>query len=159
MLERLTSRLRSARSAAEPASRSLAGSECAAQKRGVAGVQAGAVRRPRRCYDPVWQRTVLTQPVAIKAVADFCQARSAALKLFDAGDVQANGFQIVEDDAPFDTITESGASYMGFAVSRPAGRRAAADKPRYAIAFTGDGSFMMNPQVLIDGGRARRRAA
>jgi 3D-(3,5/4)-trihydroxycyclohexane-1,2-dione acylhydrolase (decyclizing) len=25
-----------------------------------------------------------------------------------------------------------------------------ADKPRYSIAFTGDGSFMMNPQVLID---------
>jgi 3D-(3,5/4)-trihydroxycyclohexane-1,2-dione acylhydrolase (decyclizing) len=28
---------------------------------------------------------------------------------------------------------------------------ALADKPRYGIAFTGDGSFMMNPQVLIDG--------
>jgi 3D-(3,5/4)-trihydroxycyclohexane-1,2-dione acylhydrolase (decyclizing) len=25
-----------------------------------------------------------------------------------------------------------------------------ADRPRYGIAFTGDGSFMMNPQVLID---------
>ena len=25
-----------------------------------------------------------------------------------------------------------------------------ADKPRYGIAFTGDGSFMMNPQILID---------
>jgi 3D-(3,5/4)-trihydroxycyclohexane-1,2-dione acylhydrolase (decyclizing) len=27
---------------------------------------------------------------------------------------------------------------------------ALADKPRYGIAFSGDGSFMMNPQVLID---------
>ena len=25
-----------------------------------------------------------------------------------------------------------------------------AEKPRYGIAFTGDGSFMMNPQILID---------
>ena len=78
-------------------------------------------------------------------------ARSVgAVKLFDAGDVQANGFQLVEDDSPFETFTESGASYMGFAVS---GLMAAAiaDDPAYTIAFTGDGSFMMNPQVLIDG--------
>ena len=27
---------------------------------------------------------------------------------------------------------------------------AVADAPRYSIAFTGDGSFMMNPQILID---------
>ena len=27
---------------------------------------------------------------------------------------------------------------------------ALADKPRYGIAFCGDGSFMMNPQILID---------
>lgn len=100
-------------------------------------------------YDPVWQCHVLTQPVAIKTVADFAQ-RVGAIKYFDAGDVQANGFQIVEDDTPFDTITESGASYMGFAVSALLGA-AAADNPRYGIAFTGDGSFMMNPQVLIDG--------
>jgi 3D-(3,5/4)-trihydroxycyclohexane-1,2-dione acylhydrolase (decyclizing) len=38
---------------------------------------------------------------------------------------------------------------MGFAVSGlMAGAHAAA--PRYTIAFTGDGSFMMSPQVLID---------
>src|SRR5690606_26500725 len=28
---------------------------------------------------------------------------------------------------------------------------AAADNPRYGVAFTGDGSFMMSPQILIDG--------
>jgi 3D-(3,5/4)-trihydroxycyclohexane-1,2-dione acylhydrolase (decyclizing) len=99
--------------------------------------------------DPVWQRPVLAQPAAIKVVADFAKQIGAA-KLFDAGDVQANGFQVVEDDRTGDTFTETGASYMGFAVS---GLLATglADKPRYTIAFTGDGSFMMNPQILIDG--------
>ncbi|WP_223479383.1 thiamine pyrophosphate-binding protein [Oricola indica] len=99
--------------------------------------------------DPVWGEPVLTQPQAIKVAADFCKS-VAAIKLFDAGDVQANGFQIVEDDAPGESYTESGASYMGFAVSAlTAG--ALAGKGRYMVAFTGDGSFMMNPQVLIDG--------
>ena len=98
--------------------------------------------------DPVWQRQVLTQPQAVKIAADFCK-RTNAIKLFDAGDVQANGFQIVEDDAPGETYTETGASYMGFAVSALLAG-AIADKGRYAVAFTGDGSFMMNPQVLID---------
>src|SRR5262249_14987231 len=69
---------------------------------------------------------------------------------FDAGDVQANGFQIVEDDRTGDSFTESGASYMGFAPSALLAS-AIAEKPRYGIAFCGDGSFMMNPQVLIDG--------
>jgi len=98
--------------------------------------------------DAVWQRPVLYQPAAIKVVADFAKSVDAA-KYFDAGDVQANGFQIVEDDRTGDTFTETGASYMGFAVS---GLLASgiAEHPRYSIAFTGDGSFMMNPQVLID---------
>jgi 3D-(3,5/4)-trihydroxycyclohexane-1,2-dione acylhydrolase (decyclizing) len=98
--------------------------------------------------DPVWQRPVLSQPTAIKTVADFAK-RIGAVKYFDAGDVQANGFQIVEDDRTGDTFTETGASYMGFASSALLAA-AAAPTPRYAIAFTGDGSFMMNPQILID---------
>jgi 3D-(3,5/4)-trihydroxycyclohexane-1,2-dione acylhydrolase (decyclizing) len=98
--------------------------------------------------DEVWQKPVLPQPAAIKVVADFAKQISAA-KFFDAGDVQANGFQIVEDDRTGDTFTESGASYMGFAASALLGS-ALADKPRYGIAFCGDGSFMMNPQILID---------
>ncbi|HMJ42329.1 MAG TPA: thiamine pyrophosphate-dependent enzyme, partial [Pseudolabrys sp.] len=98
--------------------------------------------------DAVWKKPVLAQPAAIKIVADFAKSIDAA-KFFDAGDVQANGFQIVEDDKTGDTFTESGASYMGFAVSALLAS-AAADKPRYSIAFTGDGSFMMNPQILID---------
>ena len=99
--------------------------------------------------DEVWQRPALGQPAAIKIVADFARQIGAA-KFFDAGDVQANGFQIVEDDRTGDTFTETGASYMGFAVSALLAS-AMADKPRYGIAFTGDGSFMMNPQILIDG--------
>jgi len=98
--------------------------------------------------DEVWG-PVLTQPAAIKIVADFAKAIDAA-KYFDAGDVQANGFQIVEDDRTGDTFTEAGASYMGFAVSALLAS-AVADSPRYGIAFSGDGSFMMNPQILLDG--------
>jgi 3D-(3,5/4)-trihydroxycyclohexane-1,2-dione acylhydrolase (decyclizing) len=100
-------------------------------------------------HDEAWGRALLTQPQAIKAVCDFCKS-VGAVKLFDAGDVQANGFQIVEDETPFETWTDSGASYMGFAVSALMSG-ALADQGRYAVAFTGDGSFMMNPQVLLDG--------
>ena len=99
--------------------------------------------------DEVWQRPALAQPAAIKIVADFAKEIGAA-KFFDAGDVQANGFQIVEDDRTGDTFTEAGASYMGFAPSALLAS-ALADAPRYGIAFCGDGSFMMNPQILIDG--------
>jgi 3D-(3,5/4)-trihydroxycyclohexane-1,2-dione acylhydrolase (decyclizing) len=99
--------------------------------------------------DRVWKRPVLGQPAAIKIVSDFAKEIDAA-KFFDAGDVQANGFQVVEDDRTGDTFTETGASYMGFAASALLAS-AIADKPRYGIVFTGDGSFMMNPQILIDG--------
>ncbi|MBI4274106.1 MAG: thiamine pyrophosphate-binding protein, partial [Rhizobiales bacterium] len=99
--------------------------------------------------DDAWGRAALPQPAAIKIVADFAKKIGAA-KYFDAGDVQANGFQIVEDDRSFDTFTETGASYMGFAPSALLAS-ALAEKPRYGIAFCGDGSFMMNPQALIDG--------
>ncbi|HEY6754206.1 MAG TPA: thiamine pyrophosphate-dependent enzyme [Pseudolabrys sp.] len=98
--------------------------------------------------DEVWQKPVLPQPAAIKIVADFAKDIGAA-KFFDAGDVQANGFQIVEDERTGDTFTEAGASYMGFAASALLAS-ALADNPRYGIAFSGDGSFMMNPQILID---------
>lgn len=112
--------------------------------------------RDRRCTvegidDPVWGRRVLTQPAAVSTVAEFAK-RVGAVKFFDAGDVQATGFQVVRDDAPEETITESGASYMGFAASALLGAAAipADEAPRYMVSFTGDGSFMMNPQILID---------
>jgi 3D-(3,5/4)-trihydroxycyclohexane-1,2-dione acylhydrolase (decyclizing) len=97
--------------------------------------------------DPVWGRPVLTQPVAIKEACDFAKAVNG-IKFFDAGDVQANGFQTVEDERVGDTFTDTGASYMGFATSAVTAN-GLADAPRYAIALVGDGSFMMNPQALI----------
>ncbi|ARQ02873.1 3D-(3,5/4)-trihydroxycyclohexane-1,2-dione acylhydrolase (decyclizing) [Pseudorhodoplanes sinuspersici] len=142
VIERLCAHLKNA-----AASKSVWLQACAEKKKEwIAFKQARFDAKPAQ--DPVWQQPVLYQPAAIKVVADFAKRIDAA-KFFDAGDVQANGFQIVEDDRTGDTFTETGASYMGFAVS---GLLASGitDKPRYSIAFTGDGSFMMNPQVLID---------
>lgn len=99
--------------------------------------------------DPAWGREVLTQPVAIKTVSDWARSNNA-VSFFDAGDVQANGFQIVEDDRLGRTFTETGASYMGFAVSALLATAVTAH-PFFGVAFTGDGSFTMCPQILIDG--------
>ena len=100
-------------------------------------------------FDEYWGGAVLTQPAAIKIAIDWAKAQGAVC-FFDAGDVQANGFQIVEDECPDRTFTETGASYMGFAVSALLAT-GVASKPFYALALTGDGSFTMNPQILIDG--------
>ncbi len=100
-------------------------------------------------HDDYWQKEVLTQPAAILTALDWAKANNV-ISLFDAGDVQANGFQIAEDEAPGMTFTEGGASYMGFAVSALLAT-GTASKPFYGLAFSGDGSFTMNPQVLIDG--------
>jgi 3D-(3,5/4)-trihydroxycyclohexane-1,2-dione acylhydrolase (decyclizing) len=100
-------------------------------------------------YDPVWGRDVLTQPAAIKIATDWAKANQA-VSFFDAGDVQANGFQIFESDALGQIITDTGASYMGFAVSALLATTLT-KKPFYGLAFSGDGSFTMNPQILWDG--------
>ncbi|MBI4517439.1 MAG: thiamine pyrophosphate-binding protein [Deltaproteobacteria bacterium] len=100
-------------------------------------------------FDEVWKRAVLTQPAAIKAATDWARAHNV-VTFFDAGDVQANGFQIVEDDRLGRTFTETGASYMGFGVSALLATALAA-RPFYGLAISGDGSFTMNPQILIDG--------
>jgi len=99
--------------------------------------------------DPGWQKPVLTQPAAIKIACDFADS-VGAVKYFDAGDVQANGFQIVEDEREGQTITDTGASYMGFAASALLAG-AIREGEQYGMAFCGDGSFTMNPQILIDG--------
>ncbi len=106
--------------------------------------------------DPVWGKPVLTQPAAIKEVCDFAKAVDG-IKFFDAGDVQANGFQTVEDEHVGDTFTDTGASYMGFATSAVTAA-GLADSSRYAIALVGDGSFMMNPQALISAVEHRAHA-
>jgi 3D-(3,5/4)-trihydroxycyclohexane-1,2-dione acylhydrolase (decyclizing) len=110
--------------------------------------------REERCSagpldDPIWGRPVLTQPSAIGIIDEFAR-QVGAVKYFDAGDVQANGFQIVADDAPGQTFTDTGASYMGFAASALLAS-AIAEEPCYCVALTGDGSFLMNPQILVDG--------
>ena len=99
--------------------------------------------------DEAWGRDVLTQPAAIKAATDWAR-KNDAVSFFDAGDVQANGFQIVEDDRLGRTFTETGGSYMSFAVSALLAT-AMASEPFYGLALTGDGSFTMNPQIIIDG--------
>ncbi len=152
VIARLVAHLPSAGAAAARRTAWLAA--CAEKKAEWAAFRAARIAQPP-LRDATWGRAVLTQPAAIGTVARFAR-RVGAVSFFDAGDVQANGFQIVADDAPGQSITETGASYMGFAVSAlmsAAGVRA----PRYGIAFTGDGSFMMNPQVLIDAVRHRVR--
>jgi 3D-(3,5/4)-trihydroxycyclohexane-1,2-dione acylhydrolase (decyclizing) len=134
--------------AIDPAARSDWLDACAAQKQAWSKFKAERFSAGPMA-DEAWGRDVLTQPVAIKIAADHASALNAA-KFFDAGDVQANGFQVIEDDRTGDTYTETGASYMGFSVSALLAS-GVADKPRYGVAFTGDGSFMMNPQILIDG--------
>ena len=100
-------------------------------------------------HDTVWRRPVLTQPAALGVILELSREVGATC-LYDAGDVQANGFQLARDDEPMQTITETGASYMGFGVSALVAS-GIAERPQRVVAITGDGSFMMNPQVLIDG--------
>jgi 3D-(3,5/4)-trihydroxycyclohexane-1,2-dione acylhydrolase (decyclizing) len=100
-------------------------------------------------YDPVWGRQVLTQPAAIKVAADWAIARQA-VSFFDAGDVQANGFQIFEPETLGQVFTDGGSSYMGFAASALLAT-ALTRQPFYGLAFSGDGSFTMSPQIFLDG--------
>lgn len=99
-------------------------------------------------FDEKQGKSILTEPAAIKKAVDFADLHGC-IKVFDAGDVQANGFQIVTDEKPGQTITDTGSSYMGFAVSSILAFALAGGND-YPMAFTGDGSFMMNPQILID---------
>jgi 3D-(3,5/4)-trihydroxycyclohexane-1,2-dione acylhydrolase (decyclizing) len=121
---------------------------CREQKRAWEAFKAERYTHPT-LPDAMWDGDVLTQPAAIKIATDWARANDA-VSFFDAGDVQANGFQVVEDDRLGRTFTETGASYMGFAVSALLAT-ALTERPFYGLAFTGDGSFTMNPQILIDG--------
>jgi 3D-(3,5/4)-trihydroxycyclohexane-1,2-dione acylhydrolase (decyclizing) len=121
---------------------------CTAKRREWEAFKAERYARPS-LYCETWGGEVLTQPAAIKAATDWARAKDAVC-FFDAGDVQANGFQVAEDDRLGRIFTETGASYMGFAASALLAT-ALASEPFYGLAVTGDGSFMMNPQILIDG--------
>ena len=146
-LERLIGELKR-RNGHQPAAASPWFAACRQKKQEWEAFKAERYQTPR-LYDDVWKEEVLTQPAAIKAALDWARA-SGVVTFLDAGDVQANGFQIVEDDVPGRTFTETGASYMGFAVSALLST-ALCRKPFYALALTGDGSFTMSPQILIDG--------
>ncbi len=122
--------------------------ECSEQKQAWQALKLERAKTPV-LFDEYWQKEVLTQPAAILAAADWA-AQNDVVSFFDAGDVQANGFQIVEDETPGRTFTDTGASYMGFAVSALLAS-GTGDAHFYGLAFSGDGSFTMNPQVLIDG--------
>jgi len=121
---------------------------CLEQKKLWQGMKAVRLASPV-LFDDYWQEEVLTQPAVLLTALKWAKTRGA-LSFFDAGDVQANGFQLTEDEAPGRTFTETGASYMGFAVSALLAS-GTASSPFYGVAFTGDGSFTMNPQILIDG--------
>ena len=121
---------------------------CAGKKAEWQAFKAERINHPV-LQDEYWGAPVLTQPAVIRLATDWARAQKAVC-FFDAGDVQANGFQIVEDERPGRTFTETGASYMGFAVSALLST-GAASQPFYALALTGDGSFTMSPQILIDG--------
>jgi 3D-(3,5/4)-trihydroxycyclohexane-1,2-dione acylhydrolase (decyclizing) len=121
---------------------------CAAQKAAWQKFKAERALHPV-LEDAYWGAAVLTQPAAIQVATNWAK-KQGAVCFFDAGDVQANGFQVVEDDRPGQTFTETGASYMGFAVSALLAT-GIASKPFQGLALTGDGSFTMNPQILIDG--------
>jgi len=108
-------------------------------------------------HDYEWGRPVLTQPAAIEITTRWAREHDAVC-FFDAGDVQANGFQIVEDDRPGRTFTETGASYMGFAASALLAT-VIASTPFFGVALTGDGSLLMQPQILVDGVQHGARGA
>ncbi len=106
-------------------------------------------------HDEKRGRLLLTQPTALDRAITFADRHGFA-KIFDAGDVQANGFQLVRDQVPGRTYTDTGSSYMGYAVSALLAS-AMTEKPLYSVAFTGDGSFLMSPQILSDAVEFRLR--
>ncbi|MCO5071451.1 MAG: thiamine pyrophosphate-dependent enzyme [Rhizobiaceae bacterium] len=121
--------------------------ECKLKKRAWKAHLEGLVTAPT-VLDVRWGKSVLTQAAALKAVIDFA-GEHGLVKFFDAGDVQSNAMQLCADEQTGMTFTDGGASYMGFAASALIAS-GIADEPQYGIAVTGDGSFWMNPQVLIN---------
>ena len=99
--------------------------------------------------DERWRRGVLSQASALSVIEDWAK-RHGAFRWFDAGDVQATAFQVSRDDSPDSSFTDGGASYMGFAASALMATALSSEAP-YSLAVVGDGSFLMNPQSLIDG--------
>jgi 3D-(3,5/4)-trihydroxycyclohexane-1,2-dione acylhydrolase (decyclizing) len=100
-------------------------------------------------YDDREQEKLVTQVAAIDEITRWARDLGA-VSVFDAGDVQANAFQIASDTEPDQSFTDAGASYMGFATSALLATAADPSMPP-VVALTGDGSLLMTPQALIDG--------
>ena len=99
--------------------------------------------------DSRWDQPVLSQAAALRIIDDWA-SRHGAFRWFDAGDVQATAFQVSRDDSPDESFTDGGASYMGFGTSALLATALSDDAP-YSLSVVGDGSFLMNPQALVDG--------
>ena len=99
--------------------------------------------------DPRWDRPVLSQAAALRIIEDWA-TRHGTFRWFDAGDVQATAFQVSRDESFDLSFTDGGASYMGFGASALLATALSADAP-YSLSVVGDGSFLMNPQSLVDG--------
>jgi 3D-(3,5/4)-trihydroxycyclohexane-1,2-dione acylhydrolase (decyclizing) len=90
----------------------------------------------------------LTQPAAIKAIDDYINGYEG-IKIYDAGDVQAHGFQIARHVKPKTFLTDTGNSCMGFGICAAFGLGLMKDG-RYPTAVIGDGSFLMQAQAIRD---------
>ena len=99
--------------------------------------------------DSRWDQPVLSQAAALRIIEDWA-TRHRAFRWYDAGDVQATAFQVSRDDSPDESFTDGGASYMGFGASALLAT-ALSDLAPYSLSVVGDGSFLMNPQALVDG--------
>jgi len=82
--------------------------------------------------DAYWGAPVLTQPAAIRIATAWARHTAQSVSS-DAGDVQANGFQIVEDDHPGQTFTEDRRFLHGLCGLGPAAT-AVASSPFYGGA-------------------------
>ncbi len=90
----------------------------------------------------------LTQPAVIKAVDDYVNSHRG-IKIFDAGDVQAHGFQICHHLEPKTWLNETGNSCMGFGICAAFGL-GLVPGGKYPTAIIGDGSFLMQDQAVRD---------
>jgi 3D-(3,5/4)-trihydroxycyclohexane-1,2-dione acylhydrolase (decyclizing) len=90
----------------------------------------------------------LTQPAVIRAVDEYVNAHGG-LKIYDAGDVQAHGFQIARHPGPKTFISDTGNSAMGFGISA-AFALGLVGNGQYPTAIIGDGSFLLQAQAIRD---------
>jgi 3D-(3,5/4)-trihydroxycyclohexane-1,2-dione acylhydrolase (decyclizing) len=138
-----------ARAALEAITSGLRGAE--PDRRWVASL-ANAKKKWQRYLDAFYREPVidskLTQPAAIRAIDDHVND-FRGIKIFDAGDVQAHGFQLCRHLEPKTWLNETGNSCMGFGICAAFGLGLVPDG-KYPTAIIGDGSFLMQAQAVRD---------